>query len=926
MPERTRRSTGQAGRPAPRWALVIAALTLPLLCSPSRDPLEAGFADPPQEARLRCYWWWLNGNTDEATITRDLDEMRAKGYGGAILVDANGSEQQRNRMVPAGPMFGSPRWRELYRHAMKEAARNGLEISLNIESGWNLGGPTVTPEHAAKLLTFSRLTVEGPGEVRRTLDRPHANIGWYRDIAVLAYPLRHGAELPKRQIRQLELKTASREIGMSAPKTTMLLDDVIPEDGEQDAALSEVRDVTDNMSSDGSFTWSAPAGTWEVLRAGYMASGAKVSTSSGEWQGLAIDHLDRTEFERYWREHIDPLLAIAKPRYLVTDSWELGGVNWTPRMREEFRARRGYDLLCYLPIASGRILESRDTSNRFLNDLRRTVADLVIDEHYRPFAEAAAKYGIGIHPESGGPHGAPLDALETLGVSSFPQMEFWARSATHRVREEERFFVKQGSSAAHTYGKTIVAAEGPTSIGPQWEESIWANLKPTFDQAVCEGLNRVVWHTFTSSPKSQGLPGQEYFAGTHLNPNVTWWSKAGAFTSYINRTQWMMQQGVPVSDVLVYYGDNVPNFVQWKGADPAKILPGFDYDVIDERALTTRTSVKDDRIVLPEGTSYRVLVLPDRKSISLDALRAVARLVKGGATVIGPKPDRTTGIGDDAEVRRIADEVWSRVHVGVAARSLLGAPDFEGPPDTEYLHRRADETEIYFVRSNRPEPMEADFTLRVTGKAPELWHPDTGKIEDAPAFEFTGDGRTRLPLALEPNGSVLVVFRRGASGGRSAPPRPPAPAPVAVTGPWTVKFTPGWGAPTAVPFDKLISWPEHSDPGIRYYSGTARYSTQVDVPAGRDWTLDLGEVREIAEVWANGKPLGVLWKRPFTVSLGAVSGKVALEVEVVNLWPNRLIGDAQPGVEKRYTSTNITKFTANSPLMPSGLLGPVVLR
>jgi hypothetical protein len=907
-------------------ALLAAVLVLPLLSGPARDPLEAGFADPPQEARLRCYWWWLNGNTNEATITRDLDEMRAKGYGGAILVDANGSEQLRNRMAPAGPMFGSPRWRELYRHAMREAARNGLEISLNIQSGWNLGGPTVTPEHAAKLLTFSRTVAEGPGEIRRTLAQPPTSVGWYRDIAVLAYPLRHGEALPKRPIRQLPLKIASMEIGMSAPKTTGLLEDVETEAGEQDADLREVVDVTAQMASDGAFTWTAPAGTWEILRVGYTASGARVSTSSNDWQGLAIDPLDRTEFERYWREHVDPLLAIAKPRYLVTDSWELGGVNWTPRMREEFRTRRGYDPLRYLPIASGRILDRRETSNRFLNDLRRTVADLVIDGQYRPFAEMAARHGIGIHPESGGPHGAPLDALETLGVSTFPQMEFWARSATHRVREEERFFVKQGSSAAHTYGKTLVAAEGPTSIGPHWEESIWANLKPSFDQAVCEGLNRLVWHTFTSSPKEMGLPGQEYFAGTHLNPNVTWWNKAGSFLAYINRTQFLMQQGVPVSDVLVYYGDNVPNFVQWKGADPAKVLPGYDYDVIDQRALVERTDVKDGRIVLPEGTSYKLLVLPDRPSMSLDTAKAVARLVKGGATVIGPRPVRTTGIGDDAAVRRIADEVWGKVHVGVAARSLLELPDFEGPAETEYVHRRTASAEFYFVRSNRPEPMEAEFTLRVAGKVPELWYPDTGRIEEAPAFQFTEDGRTRLPLALEPNGSVFVVFRRAASSGRTALAAAPPVLAVPVSVPWTVRFTPGWGAPAQARFDKLASWSEHADPGIRYYSGTARYSAKIDVPVGREWTLDLGDVREISEVWVDGKPLGVLWKRPFAVSLGKISGTVQLEVEVVNLWPNRIIGDQQPGVEKRYTSTNITKFTAQSPLMPSGLLGPVVLR
>jgi hypothetical protein len=669
-----------------------------------------------------------------------------------------------------------------------------------------------------------------------------------------------------------------------------------------------------------------------------MASGTRVSTSSGAWQGLAIDYLDRVEFEHYWRRNIEPLLADSKPflgktlRYLVTDSWELGGVNWTGKFRQEFRARRGYDPLPYLPVVAGRILDSRDTSNRFLNDLRRTVADLVIDGHYRPFAEFAARYGLGIHPESGGPHGAPLDALETLGVSAFPQMEFWARSTTHRVTDEERFFVKQGSSAAHTYGKTLVAAEGMTSIGPQWEESIWQDLKPTFDQAVCEGLNRLVWHTFTSSPKEAGLPGQEYFAGTHLNPNVTWWNKAGPFLAYINRSQFLLQQGVPVSDVLYYYGDNVPNFVQYKGADPAQVLPGYDYDVIDEYALTHRCSVKDGRIVLPEGTSYELLVLPDLPAISLDALAAVRRLVEGDARVLGPRPDRTTGIGDDRAVQSMANEIWPRVHTNQTARAWLAArgvlPDFEGPPGTDYVHRRAGATEIYFVRNGKPETLSAHFTLRVKDKAPELWYPDSGRIDAQPAYQSTADGRTRLPLTLEPNGSVFVVFRRPGTGRKAGPPPVAPEAPVPVNGPWTVSFTPGWGAPAQAIFDKLLSWSDHPDPGIRYYSGTARYTTRVDLPAGRAWTLDLGEVREIAEVWLNGQPLGILWKKPFTVKLGpaARAGSNQLEIEVVNLWPNRLIGDQQLPPEKRFTHTNIAKFTAASPLMPSGLLGPVTLR
>src|ERR1017187_936075 len=769
--------------------VLVAALAVPILSAPNHDALREGFLHPPPEARMRCYWWWLNGNTTEAAITRDLEEMKAKGYGGAMLVDADGSAQQHNRPAPAGPEFGSPPWRTLYKHALREASRLNLELSLNILSGWNLGGPMVTPEQGAKLLVWSRVSVEGPADLRRSLRPPDAPNGAYHDIAVLAYPLRHGAALPgeRRPIRQLAIKRAAQEFGMSMPPTEPLLEDYPAVEGEQDASPADVRDVTSGLAPDGEFRWQVPAGNWEILRMGYAASGAKVSTSSNTWQGLAIDYLDRRELENYWRQVVAPLLDSARPyigrslRYLVTDSWELGGLNWTGKFREQFRQRRGYDLLPYLPVIAGRILGDRQTSNRFLNDFRRTVGDLIISEHYGAFAELAAQSGLEIHPESGGPHGAPIDGLETLGVGAFPQTEFWAPSAEHRTRDDERFFMKEGSSAAQIYGKTIAAAEGMTSIGPQWEEAPGTGLKQTFDQALCEGLNRLIWHTFTSSPKEMGLPGQEYFAGTHLNPNVTWWNQASAFIGYINRSDFLLQQGQPVADVVYYYGNQVPNFVRLKSSDPAKVLPGYDYDVTDEDVLTHRMTARDGRIALPEGMTYRLLVLPRRTAISLDAIRAVRKLVADGASVLGPKPVEAIGLTGDMEVRAIAAEVWDNcgqagvkqrhfgkgsVYCGQTTREVLAAmgvePDLEGGNQLDYVHRQASGADIYFIRNTRPEPLFAEVTLRSAGKAPELWQADGGGIAPQPVYNATADGRTHMPLWLEPNGSVFVVLRQPA--------------------------------------------------------------------------------------------------------------------------------------------------------------------
>lgn len=983
------------------------------------DTLASQFQKPPDSAKPLAYWWWLNGNTDKATITSDLEAMRRQGYGGAILMDANGSDQGGNIGVAAGPEFASPAWRDLFLYALQEAQRLGLQISLTIQSGWNVGGPTVTGAQSAKLLTWSRKTVHGPGTVSVQLDAPPMKNGFYRDIALLAYPLRHGAPLAgdaaagdtRQPIRDLRHKAAFHETGDSVPDSKPLLGDFPAVAGEQDFDLSQEINLTAKMSPDGRVTFAVPAGDWELLRIGYTSSDARVSTSSGAWQGLVIDYMDRDALTSYWNTNVQPLLTAAKPwigkslKYVYTDSWEVGGLNWTGRYRATFLARRGYDPVPWLPVVTGRIATSRDASDRFLNDLRRTVGDLILSDHYVAFGELAAKNGLGFHSESGGPHGGPFDALQLLGADTFPQTEFWAPSH-HRATDLDRFFVKEASSAAHIYGKTLVAGEGLTSLGPQWEESPARDLKPTFDQAVCAGLNLLVWHTFTSSPASTGFPGQEYFAGTHFNPKVTWFRDGKAFLGYIARVQFMMQQGLPVSDVLYYYGDQVPNFVQYKGADPAHVLPGYDYDVVDEDVLTKGLTVANHRIRLANGTEYRELVLPPLNNISLPALEAIEKLVNAGATVVGNKPTYLTGLptakANDADVMKIADRLWAgcrgneksvsvagagKIICGTSARQALEddgvQPDLSstGPaPDSDFdfVHRRGRGAEIYFIRNRTPEPVATVLSFRVRGLAPEIWDPETGAVTHPGVYAGTADRRTELPLWFAPYETAMVVFRRPAgphlvsiarNGEEIFPKLPTDTAPFDVTldkgalalrseaagsytatdqagkkyaativspltlpvdHAWTLEFAPGWGAPPQVRFNKLQSWTEFADEGIRHFSGTAIYTTDFQLPPLPDRarvTLDLGVVHETARVSVNGKEMGVAWKLPYAldVTSAVVAGKNTLRIEVTNLWPNRIIGDQSLPANKRFTHTNITKYTAASPLLPSGLLGPVRL-
>ncbi len=1079
------------------------------------DNLEGGWQKPPLDARLRAYWWWLNGNVTKEAITRDLEAMKTKGFGGALICDAGGAEQDGNDRVPHGPTFLTPEWRELYKHALREADRLGLEMSLNILSGWNLGGPSVTADDAAKKLTWSEHVIQDPGPARTALPAPKSRDNYYRDLFVVAYRLpgaakeapsvavvltasssqsghpprdagddnpdtfwvsdstepgkgpsrenpqsiqfefkqtvaadkltlmpRPGygpremelqvssdgkafariqafaatekgpvtvsfprtegrifrlllfgahdpnspaaprnvqiAELrlsgpegswpavtrPERRLKNWEQKAMHRSLHSSAPNTAPLFEEDPALADVPEAVATEVFDLTAKLNQDGILEWAAPPGRWQVLRFGCtIGDHSRVSTASEGWSGFALDVLDAGAFTRYWDQVVALLIRDAGPlagkslKYLHTDSWEVEAVNWTPTLRQEFKQRRGYDFLPYLPALTGRVVDSAKISNRFLHDFRKTLGDLAIDNHFRIFRDRAHQQGLLFHPESGGPHAVPIDAQRCLSWNDAPMSEFWAWSWRHRVGDENRFFVKQPASAAHIGGHKLVLAEGFTTIGPHWQETIWDNLKPSFDKAICEGLNLLVWHAFVCSPQEMGIPGQQYFAGTHFNPNTTWWSRSEAFLGYINRAQHLMQQGLPVMDVAYYYGDHVPNFAQLKRSDPAGILPGYDYDVITEEALLTRAKVKDGRLVLPDGMSYRLLVMPGRTMVSLPVLAKVRDLVADGLTVTAPKPSEASTLRNypqcDQEVVRIADEMWGdvsgaaekqrtykrgRVVWGMTAREVLAAdgvaPDFafSGASDAmiDYFHRRAGAVEIYFVanRSNRWETIEARF--RVADKAPELWDLVTGKRAFASSYRTDGEV-TSLPLRFTPCGSWAVIFREPAA-------QHPAKGesnwaeftPVGeLAGPWQVAFDPQWGGPASAEFSSLISWTRREEPGIRFYSGTATYRKEFDRPAalreGQKVWLDLGDLRELAEVRLNGRPLGILWSPPFQVELGALMKPTGnkLEVDIVNFWPNRIIGDDSQPPEKRLTRTNVRKLTAATPLMESGLFGPV---
>lgn len=943
----------------------------------SYDYLSSNFQHPERIYGVNCWWWWLNGNVTKEAISKDLEAMKSKHFQGAMIFDAGGHNQRGNKDIPDGPLFGSEEWKELFVFALDEAKRLGLEIGFNIQSGWNLGGPCVTPQYAAKQLTFTEIKVAGGKPLTQKLPLPQIRKDFYKDIAVLAFPAGK-ALLSGETIEALDLKLGFHELGGSAPDCRFLLENTPrgkkqkPDQEVYRINPDEVVNLTARMDKDGLLTWDVPSGEWNIMRIGYTCTQSEVSTSSNGWQGDVLDYMSKEAFDYYWNSVVEPILQVAGDhagttlKFMETDSWECGGMNWTDQFADEFRAYRGYDLLSYLPIIAGHVIEDIQTSNAFLADFRKTLGELVAHNHYARFAEQAHRYNIGIQPESAGPHAGPMDGIKNYGFSDIVMSEFWSPSP-HRPRTQDRYFVKQAASAAHIYGKKIIGAESFTTIGPHWNDELWSKQKPSFDHEICSGLNRLYFHTFTCSPAEMGLPGQEYFAGTHVNPQVTWWDQSDALIDYIRRTQLLVQNGTFVADILYYYGDHVPNVFPFKESDPAGALPGYDYDVTDE-TIFMQLKVENGKIVVPGGISYQVLVLPTHRVLSLPVLKKTEELLKQGACIIGNKPERMVSLvgGAAAQQRfqQVSEQIWGttndpqgekpygkgKVVWGVSARDYLSAQhipaDFAiaeeaAASDIDYIHYTIGTTHVYFISNQTEERKNVTARFRVSALQPELWDAQTGIIRDAKAFGQAAE-ITTVPLTLEPFGATFVVFNRPIgkeTQGDAARNYPDYETVQTIDGSWTVHFDPERGGPGSVTLPELIDWTTHQDEGIKFYSGPATYNKSFTCKKekGASYFLQLENVKDvgIATVRINGKDKGIVWTKPFRVEITEElqDGENSMEIEVVNSWYNRVAGDEMSSGTKKYTQTNVVlghdfagRPLQEIPLEPSGLLGPVTIK
>jgi hypothetical protein len=934
--------------------------------------LKQEFAAPPDAARMWTWWFWLGDKVDRTSITADLEAMKAQGVGGVTVYSISGPG-----VGGKGPNYMSPEWRALFKFTVQEANRLGLGVSAILCSGWNAGGPWIKPENACKKQVSSEVVVTGPKHFKQKLPQP-GNPKFYRDIAIQAFPNVSTKSSPQRQ-KQLTYKIVQDSFGDSV-KTPIKeicaepMKPLLPAEAGATVALKSIIDLTAKCNADGELEWDVPAGTWTILRTGYTMTGDVTNWSSPTGAGLESDPLDVAAMDFQFANAGAPLIKEAGLlngkvfRSVQVDSWEMKMPNWSASFRDDFKKYRGYDPVPYLPALAGWELGSAEFTDRFLYDYRRTVADCVAENYFGRLTKLAEAKGIIQQSEAGGqchPKWMSLDALKNLGRTAIPMGEFWQCGLW--TEDKQNKTTKQAASAGHLYGKPIVAAEAISALQNfHWEEYP-ASLKPAADRAFCEGINS--FFIFSSATRSEeGYPGTEFCSGTYFNRKVTWWSQVRGFNDYIARCSHILRQGLFAADVLFYNGDQCPNFVQPKHVEPS-LGPGYDYDVCNTEIILTRLSVKSGKIVLPDGMSYRLMVLPDSTTLTVEVLRKLKVLVSEGMTLVGPKPVAAPGLTDyprcDQEVKALATELWGacdgktvtehavgkgRVVWGVTPRELLAKagvkPDFSfvgEKPNTfiDWIHRSDKGTEIYFVanRMNRPEKVACTF--RVSGLRPELWNPVTGQVRELKAFDEK-DGLTTVPLQFEANESFFVVFgkRSQKSEVRSQKNFQELTAAQEITGPWQVTFDPKWGGPGQVTFEKLDDWIKRPEEGIKLYSGTATYRKVFNFTGAVSKStsplfLDLGAVKYIARVKLNKKDLGIVWTAPWHVEItGALkTGANELEIDVINLWPNRRIGDASLPEEKRYTHSNIGFSPINpqnpperSGLYTSGLLGPVVIQ
>jgi hypothetical protein len=844
----------------------------------------------------------------------------------------------------------------------------GLEIGLISSSSWNAGGSWIKPEHGAMGLFRKDTIINGPIVFNAAIPFPF--IAEKND----------GREMLVQRDAATRLPIFYKDVGTLAHPL------------QRDSSINDTGSIINlqhYVKAGGISNWNVPAGKWRITRYVCAPTGQPLMLPSPNSNGLMLDHFSASAQEAnlvYIFRRLKETLGSLKGRslkYLYEDSYEVNSAVWTPLLPEEFKKRVGYSLIPYLPVLDGYRVGSRETTERFLFDFTKVLSNLIIENHYAKGRQLSEKEGLGFYAEAGGPgkpiHNVPFEDLKALGALTVPRGEFWNKHGDL----EKLQIVKGISSAAHIYNQRYVEAEAFTSVW-LWQEGP-GELKQLADRAMCEGLNRFVYHTFPHTPPESGRPGWVYNFGTLINTTNGWWPKSEGFHHYLARCSYLLQQGEFVGDVAFYYGDEAPNFVAPKH-NPETLGLGYDYDVVNTEAILNKMTVRNGRIYLPHGQYYEVLVLPQEQRMNGLVLQKLEQLAAAGATIIGPKPQRSYSLYNyklaDRQIQTLADKLWGNVDSvkvqervygkgkiiwGKTVRNVLLqkgiTPDVQFNSNTadtiDYIHRRTANADIYFIRNKKAESLNGTCTFRVKGKQPEWWDAETGKTIPITTFSTTKEG-IAIPLHLAPQASAFIVFQKPIPSQKQPKQasdattilytpkgvvttergNPELEKQVRLTGLWEVRFEHKGNTPVSDTVQGLRSWHLSNDSAIKYFSGQAAYYNSFEIAAAdlnrnAVLLLALNNVKEIADVYLNGKKLGQHWHpaHVFALREELKPGKNYLVVEVVNSINNSLVGDAKRPAPYRNLRSNIGRLPnawmtpfAQAPLLEAGLIGPVTLQ
>lgn len=760
---------------------------------------------------------------------------------------------------------------------------------------------------------------------------------------------------PNLKIKELKLhsKPCINSIEGKAGLVWRIAEDTDEREVSQSDCISkeDVIDLTGNLLG-GVLKVTLPKGRWKLLRMGHTSTGHENATG-GTGKGLECDKFSeqavRKQFDHWFGEFfrkIEPELAHRVIRFMHVDSWECGSQNWSDNFVEEFKTRRGYDLMPYLPLLAGIPMESASHSEQVLRDVRTTIGELVNDVFYRVLADCAQKYRCEFSAECVAPT-MVSDGLLHYSRVDRPMGEFWLNSPTHDKLND----MLDAISGAHIYGKKLVQAEGFTEIRGVWDEHP-AILKPLLDRNYALGINKLFFHVYAHNPWVDRKPGMTLDGiGLFFQRGQTWWKEGKAFVDYVSRCQALLQYGVPVVDIAVFTGEEMPRrailperlvsmlpgligekrVVREKKrianlGQPLRVKPvgvshsanmadpedwinplnGYAYDSFNKDVLLRLAKVDNGCIVLPGGGKYRVLVLPGKRLMDPNGVPFSVEVEK--------KLDEFRKAGVFMPTLPYSEADFSSI--GLERDVIL-------PENVAYTHRSGDEAEIYFIANQKDEERSFVASFRITGRKPQLWNAVTGEIIEAENWKEV-EGRTEVEMSLTENASLFVVFAK-------EPVR--ADKPMKITDKVSMKFA-QWRicfeeTGQIINSDTLFDWTTHHDNAVRYYSGRVVYTTSFKVKkkAQEKVMLDLGKVSNLAGVWINDIYCGTVWISPYRldVTKALKKGKNTLRIEVVNTWANALLGVEQGKAPFGHIWTNGNYRRAEKSLLPAGLEGPLQL-